>query len=104
MNEQELREQLAALAHEQWCGWMAYLFKQGTTNSDGSFTIRPWAVERWVRQMGIPYVDLPEEEKQSDRAEADKMLALFEAEDLRRAERDLASEYGPGWRKSIGLG
>jgi hypothetical protein len=72
-----LREQLAALAHEQRCGWMAYLFKQGTTHNDGSFTIRPWAVERRLRQMGMPYADLPEEEKASDRAEVDRMLAVL---------------------------
>jgi hypothetical protein len=73
----ELREQLAALAHEQWAGWMEYLFKQGMTNADGSFTIAPWAVARWLRQMGTTYRELPEQEKQSDRAEADRVLALI---------------------------
>jgi hypothetical protein len=72
-----IREHLAALAHEQWCGWMEYLFKCGTTNADGSFTIAPWAVERWLRQMQTPYAELPEEEKQSDRAEADKVFAVI---------------------------
>jgi hypothetical protein len=75
----ELREALAAIAHEQWCGWMSYLFKQGTTNADGSFTIQPWAVERWVRQVGTTYADLPEEEKRSDRHEADRVLAVVRA-------------------------
>lgn len=103
MSDQELREQLAALAHGQWCGWMAYLFKQGTTHDDGSFTIQPWAVQRWLRQMGTAYDDLPENEKTSDRAEADKVLALFEAENLRQSEHALASEYGSDWRKAIGL-
>lgn len=72
-----LREQLAALAHEQWCEWMAYLFKQGTTHDDGSFTIRPWAVARWTRQMQTAYADLPDAEKVSDRVEADKVLVLL---------------------------
>lgn len=77
LESDETREALAALAHEQWCGWMSYLFKQGTTNDDGSFTIAPWAVERWLRQMGTTYKELPEEEKQSDRAEADRVLHVL---------------------------
>jgi hypothetical protein len=73
----DTREALAAYAHEAWNGWMRYLFRQGTTHGDGSFTIRPWAVERWVRQMQTTYADLPEDEKQSDRAEADQILKII---------------------------
>jgi hypothetical protein len=36
-----------------------------------------WAVERWKRQMETPYTDLSEGEKESDRAEADKMLEIL---------------------------
>ena len=72
----DVREQLAAYAHTAWSGWMEYLFKQGTTNPDGSFTIRPGSVERWARQMRTTYWSLPEEERKSDLAEADQILAI----------------------------
>jgi hypothetical protein len=72
-----LREQFAALAHEQWSGWMRYMWSKATPNEDGTLTLPAWAVERWARQMSTAYTELPETEKASDRAEADKVLALF---------------------------
>lgn len=74
-----LLEALAAYAHTAWSGWMQYLFAFGDYHSDGSFTIRPDAVTRWDRQMRAEYADLPEEEKESDRKEADAMLAIVGA-------------------------
>ncbi len=71
------REKLAALAHEQWSGWMQYLFSKCTYNhADGTYTIPQWAVERWSKQMETEYKDLSEDEKESDRAEADKVLVI----------------------------
>lgn len=64
----------AAIAHEQWSGWMKYLFEKSTQNADGTVTIPKWAVDRWTRQMNTPYVELPESEKESDRIEARKYL------------------------------
>jgi len=72
------RERLAAYAHEAWAGWMRYLFGQ-CIDYDGEIVIPQWAVERWTRQMETAYQDLPEQEKESDRAEADKMLAIIDA-------------------------
>lgn len=72
-----LREQLAEYAHEAWAGWMRYLFEKCEDGPNGTENIPGWAVERWRRQMHTPYADLPEHEKESDRAEADKMLAIF---------------------------
>lgn len=77
---EELREKLADLSHEQWSGWMRYLFSKCLKNNDGSVTIPAWAVERWTRQMNTPYDQLPESEKESDRVEADKVLALIKEE------------------------
>lgn len=74
----ELREKLAGLAHEQWSGWMRYLFDNGIFNNDGTWTMPAWAVERWGRQMRTPYSELSEDERNSDRNEADKMLAVIE--------------------------
>ena len=78
----ELREELAALCHEQWSGWMAYLFskcpERGLNEGVSPGCIIPlWAVERWTRQMNTPYTELSEAEKDSDRAEADKFLAII---------------------------
>lgn len=73
------REQLADYAHAAWSGWWLYAFSKGTVNDDGSLTFPAWAVERWTRQMKTPYADLPESEKASDRAEADKIVAITEA-------------------------
>jgi hypothetical protein len=56
---------------------MEYLFEKSTRNADGSTTIPAWAVERWERQACTKYADLPESEKESDRHEADKMLAIM---------------------------
>lgn len=72
-----LREALAEFAHdEQWSGWVNYQFEKGDFRSDGTWVMPAWAVERWTRQMKTRYSDLPEEEKESDRKEADKMLAI----------------------------
>lgn len=62
-----LREELADLAHEQWSGWMRYLFDNWSDDS----------VARWQRQMETPYAGLSEEEKDSDRKEADRVLAVL---------------------------
>ena len=77
-NQNELREQLAALAHQQWSGWMKYLFSKGAFNEDGTWTMPAWAVQRWQRQMNTACAALPDDEKESDRFEADKVLALLD--------------------------
>ena len=78
-----LREALADLAHEQWSGWMKYLFSKGYFRNmklDGTMQC-VWIMpsefrERWERQMNTDYEQLPEEEKDSDRAEADRMIKV----------------------------
>lgn len=72
-----LKEDLANLAHEQWSGWMKYLFEKSTKNEDGTVTIPKWAVERWERQINTPYGGLSEEEQNSDRNEANKFLKVI---------------------------
>lgn len=74
------REALAAYAHEAWSGWMRYMiYKCSIINVDGSVTIPANSTHRWLRQMDTSYAALPESEKASDRAEADKILAIVEA-------------------------
>lgn len=85
----DTREALAAYAHEAWSGWMKYMFEKGIALNEKWVTPAPgeptkillpeWAVERWTRQMNTSYADLSESEKESDRAEADRMLAIMAA-------------------------
>jgi hypothetical protein len=73
-------EKLSEYAHDAWSGWMEHLFSKCKENSDGSAIIPKESVERWKRQMNTLYEDLPEEEKRSDRKEADKMIKIFEGD------------------------
>ena len=68
-----MREELANLCHEQWSGWMKYLFSKMSEDKSnlGPYLFMPkWAEDRWKRQMNTAYKDLSEEEKESDRKEA----------------------------------
>lgn len=67
-------EELAEYAHDAWVGWMQYLFDKSERNDDGTVTIPKWAVDRWERQSSTSYSDLPEDDKLSDRKEADSIL------------------------------
>lgn len=77
------REALAALAHEQWSGWMKYLIGRLTCGglsmmSDrGPCVIERDDLDRWKRQVHTPYAELSESEKESDRKEADRVIALL---------------------------
>lgn len=78
-----MREQLASLCHEQWSGWMEYLFSKCYLNRDyldketGDLVIPEKFVRRWKRQSKTPYSELSESEKDSDRKEADRILSLI---------------------------
>ena len=73
-----LREKLAEIAHEQWAGWMEYLFSKGQFTEDGSWIMPKEFVDRWTRQKDTDYNNLSEAEKESDRKEADKFIAAFD--------------------------
>ena len=82
-----MKEKLAKLAHSQWSGWMGYLFSKcieyepnQVQAEKGALIIPKWAVDRWRRQAETDYSDLSKPEMESDRAEADKFLAVFQAE------------------------
>ncbi len=77
MTDERLREELAELAHEQWSGWMKYLFERGHWDDSGGFTINPESSARWKRQAQTPYAELSELERDSDRVEADKFFAVM---------------------------
>lgn len=85
LNDPHLLEKLAAQEHDRWAGWMEYLFSKCQFKPNpaspgvGSFeAIIPAAsVDHWQRQIDTKYADLSEREKESDRVEARKTLALL---------------------------
>jgi len=83
VNDMIANEKLAAYAHEAWAGWMRHLFEQCLDDGvvgiadRASVVIPPDLVARWKRQMNTPYEELPENEKESDRAEAIKIQTIF---------------------------
>lgn len=72
-----IREALATLAHEQWSGWMGWLYQFGEWQLDGRFIVNAERAQRWRRQMGTPYMELSEDERDNDRREADRVLAIL---------------------------
>lgn len=87
-----VRENLSIYAHEAWSGWMNYMFAKSVMNADGTLTIPKWAVERWKRQANTEYSNLPESEKELDREEADRMLALMENRNEQNQKKNLSKE------------
>lgn len=77
LNNEPLTEALAKLAHTQWSQWMQYLFAQGKFNDNGTWTMQPWAVKRWQRQMRTSYKELSDLEQGSDRKEARRVLSIL---------------------------
>lgn len=74
-----LHEKLAETQHEIWASWMKYLFSVSIQNEDGSCMIPADKVIRWKRQIKTPYSELSEQEKDSDREQADKVAIVFGA-------------------------
>ena len=68
MTEEELREKIAELEHEQWMRWAKTLILREN--------LSPNRVERW-NKLFVPYHELSEEMKDADRKEADIVLTLI---------------------------
>ena len=75
---EERDEELAKLAHEQWSGWMRYMFRKCERRDDGTLIMPKWAVDRWTRQMNSAYSELSEHDRESDREEADRFLRVIQ--------------------------
>ena len=88
-------EKLAALAHEQWAGWMRYLETKVEWREGVGWVISEEVIIRWQRQIHTAYEDLPEAEKESDRIEARKVWAIvldhFRMEGRKQHEDDCCS-------------
>jgi len=65
-----LREKLATLEHKQWAHWTKYMLANLTDEN----------ISRWKRQIDTSYDQLSEQEKDSDREWADKVLELLQDE------------------------
>jgi hypothetical protein len=60
-------EQLADLEHRQWAHWTKYMLDNLTSEN----------IERWKQQIEIPYSELSEKEKESDRRWARKAIEIL---------------------------
>ncbi len=78
-----LRERLADLEHQQWAHWTKYMLDNLT----------PENIERWRRQIETDYSQLTEQEKDSDREWAGKVIKLIDEERLREA-RIIREKFG----------
>jgi len=67
---------LSDYVHQMWSRWMSHMFSKSTLNPDGTVTIPKDLVIRWQRQMLTDFVDLPDEEMESDIVEAETMLDI----------------------------
>lgn len=81
MKNNDIIEKLADYEHDRWSRWQKYLFSKCIVNKDGTLTIPKEFVDRWTRQMNTNYANLSEEEKDSDRKEAIRILKIINAVD-----------------------
>lgn len=71
-------EALAATEHERWTSWQQHLHAKCTRQADGSLVIPAELVSRWERQINTPYDQLSEAEKESDREQVRRYLAVID--------------------------
>lgn len=75
----ELIEALANIEHERWAHWQRYLHSSATARADGSLQLPAGLVARWERQIATKYSNLSDREKESDREQVRKYLAIVSA-------------------------
>ena len=67
MENSTMIEHLASYEHDRWARWQSHVFNKSILNKDGTVTIPKEYVDRWKRQINTNYINLSEEEKESDR-------------------------------------
>ena len=75
--DKKIIEKLADFEHDRWSRWQKHVFSKCIKNNDGSCTIPKEYVDRWERQIMTSFNDLSEEEKESDRIEAKRILEVL---------------------------
>lgn len=92
MNKERLIETLAAYSHEAWSEWMRYTLGRCMAGEEPHTQVIPGDyVQRWIRQLQTPYDQLPENEKKSDREQAEKIIAILEA-DAEQTRAEIAAQ------------
>lgn len=79
---EHLREDLAALEHNQWALWTRYMLAalqplMMPVPCDDTSALAMRRLEGWQRQVDTPYAELSEDEKDKDREWADRVLHLL---------------------------
>jgi hypothetical protein len=72
-----LVEELAAVEHARWAHWQRYVHAQCEHLADGRLVIPAELVQRWEKQIATPYDRLTETEKNSDRAQVERVLPIL---------------------------
>lgn len=75
-SEQSVREKLAAIEHERWADWQAWVHKIINEGVEGT-TLEQF-IERWERQINTPYADLSQAEKDSDLVQVDRYWPIVQ--------------------------
>lgn len=117
--ESEFVEAGAALEHERWAKWQAYVHSKCVEheNGKGEWVYFPSdSFRHWQRQIETPYADLSEQEKESDRKEARTYLPLIRKllqdhkqkilEELPKTltftgREDFGLKYADGWNEAL---
>ncbi len=73
----DLVDELAAIEHERWAHWQRYMHEHGSRQADGSLILPAELVARWDRQIAVPYAELADSEKESDREQVGRYLPLI---------------------------
>lgn len=74
-----LVDQLASIEHDRWAHWQRYMHSKATRQPDGSLIIPADLVTKWERQIAMPFAQLSETEKDSDREQVQKYLPLIKS-------------------------
>jgi len=118
---EHLRETFATLEHDQWAHWTqcmldslrddivaSFPFCRAHERSGGSYSEdfeKLDCVLRWREQIDTDYVDLSEEEKDSDRAWADRALwRVDEYLKVRKGVREVAKPSPPAMQRAFSMG
>jgi hypothetical protein len=83
-----LTEQLAAIEHERLSHWQQYLHGKGVRQPDGSLLLPADLVARWEKQSETKFAKLSEQEKESDRDQVRRYLALIASALAARLDHD----------------
>ncbi len=69
-------ERLAEYAHDAYSSYMAYFLKRLDQDDDGNLIIPKSYAQNLRTLIATGYNELPEDDKQGDREEAEKMLEI----------------------------